>query len=244
MIDKPKMKIGIECHIQINSKSKLFSFSKNSYGYNVNKLINHIDLGYPGTLPSINKYIISSAVKLAHIIKGYINNKSFFDRKHYFYPDLPKGYQITQFHKPIANNGFIIIQEKNYQKKVFIDRIQIEEDTGKSFQKNKYHYVDYNRSGIPLIELVTKPNIETPTEAMNFVRTLRDIIRTLKISNGNMEEGSLRTDLNISIKQKQANSSRVEIKNINSIKFIGQAINYEMQRQTYLKKKIFYFSGN
>lgn len=243
MINKIIVKIGIECHIQINSCTKLFSSSKNKYGHFRNTLINNIDLGFPGTLPTVNNYVISSAIKLAHIIKAKIYNKSYFVRKHYFYPDLPKGYQVTQLHQPIAYNGFIFIDGENNKKKILIDRIQIEEDTGKSFQKTKYHYIDYNRAGVPLLEIVTTPCIKNSVEAMNFVQNLRNIIRTLKISNGNMDEGSLRTDLNMSIynPKNRCYDKRIEIKNMNSIKFIGQAINYEIKRQAYLKKKIFLF---
>jgi len=231
------IKIGIECHIQIRSQSKLFSKSQNKYEMFNNTFINSVDLGYPGTLPSLNKQIIKSAVYLCHLIHTHASYRSCFIRKHYFYADLPKSYQITQLREPISKGGFLLI---NTYKKVRIDRIQIEEDTAKSYYKNFYNYINYNRSGVPLIELITIPSIKNDLDAMAFVKTLKNLVKNSKISTGNMNEGALRIDINVSLQNKNSilTPQKIEIKNLNSVKFVGQAIRYEVKRQlSYIKKR-------
>jgi len=234
-----KVKIGVECHIQINSNSKLFSTSPNKYSNTNNNFINEIDLGLPGTLPSINKYVVNSALLLGHTLNSSINTHSTFVRKHYFYPDLPKGYQITQYKKPICTGGNLAIPVKNYKKIIKICRIQIEEDTGKSIhlKNSSFSFLNYNRSGIPLLEIVTEPNMYNKNEVIEFIKYLRSIIMSLNISSCDMEKGAMRIDLNISVSNSNIISNPIEIKNINSIKFLGQAVDYEINRQSILLKK-------
>jgi len=234
-----KIKIGVECHIQINSNSKLFSTSPNQYTIKNNNFINEIDLGLPGTLPNVNKYVVNSALLLGHALNSSINKNSTFVRKHYFYPDLPKGYQITQYKKPICTGGTVTVPLKEYNKIIKICRIQIEEDTGKSIhiEKSNFSFLNYNRSGIPLLEVVTDPNMYNKEEVIEFIKYLRSIIISLNISSCNMEKGEMRIDLNISISNLNIISEPIEIKNINSIKFLGQAIDYEINRQSLLLKE-------
>lgn len=234
-----KIKIGVECHIQINSNSKLFSTSPNKYTTTNNNFINEIDLGLPGTLPSINKYVVNSALILGHALNASIHTNSTFVRKHYFYPDLPKGYQITQYKKPICTGGYVAIPVKDYEKNIKICRIQIEEDTGKSIhlKNSAFSFLNYNRSGIPLLEVVTEPNMYNKYEVIEFIKYLRSIIMSLNISCCDMEKGEMRIDLNISVSNLNIISNPIEIKNINSIKFLGQAIDYEIQRQSILLEK-------
>ncbi len=239
MKDTPyKIKIGVECHIQINSHSKLFSNSPNKYTTKNNNFVNEIDLGLPGTLPNINKYVVNSALLLGHALNASINKNSTFIRKHYFYPDLPKGYQITQYKKSICTNGNVKIPINRYHKDIQIYRIQIEEDTGKSIhiKNSDFSFLNYNRSGIPLLEVVTAPNMCNKEEVIEFIKYLRAIIISLNISSCNMEKGEMRIDLNISVSNLNITSEPIEIKNINSIKFLGQAVDYEINRQSLLLK--------
>lgn len=229
--------IGIEVHAQLNTKIKLFSPMLIKHVKKQNTYSNDIDRGMPGTLPVINKNAIKLAIIFGKIINGKINNYITFDRKHYFYPDLPKGYQITQQNNPIIKNGFINIKtNENFKKKIKIKKANLEEDTGKILHNTQdmYSYIDYNRSGIPLLEIVTEPIITSSTEAINYLKKLHKILKTNKICKGRLELGEFRCDINISMKEKSSNklNKRVEIKNINSFKFIKNAIEYEIKRQT------------
>ena len=220
--------IGIECHIQLKTNSKLFSSTPNKFGCLPNTNIDIIDCGLPGTLPTLNKIVVNHAIALGLILKCDINKTSIFARKHYFYPDLPKGYQITQFDKPICENGFINIINNNKTSKINITRIHIEEDAGKNIHSHKTHtsYIDFNRAGVPLLEIVTKPDIKSANEAVLFIKTLQSIVRSLEISDGNMENGSIRTDANISVSINNQLGTKTEIKNLNSTKFLEQSINF------------------
>ena len=227
--------IGLEIHIQLNTKEKIFSRSKNKYGGIPNTLANIIDINFPGTLPVLNINVIKKAIKFGIAINGNINKISSFDRKNYFYPDLPKGYQISQFYNPIIKNGYINIYTDK-KKKIEIDRAHLEEDAGKLIHPNSkenFTKIDLNRAGIPLLEIVTKPTISSEKEAIEFLKTLHSLICYLGICDGNMQEGSFRCDANISIRKKNEIKlgTRTEIKNLNSFKFIEKSIKCEIERQ-------------
>lgn len=219
--------IGIEVHIELKTNSKVFSDTKNDYNSEANTNICEIDLGYPGTLPTVNEEVVRKAVKSGLALNCTINKKMHFDRKNYFYPDLPKGYQITQAKTPIAENGYIEIKDK----KIRIERIHIEEDTAKSLHKKDKTYLNYNRAGVPLIEIVSKPDMHTKEEAMAYLERLRETLFYLGVSDCKIEEGSMRADVNISISDTDTLGTRAEIKNIGSIKNVGLAIDYEIKRQ-------------
>lgn len=227
--------IGLEVHAQISSESKLFSRSSTEFGADPNMHVSLYDAAFPGMLPVVNEFCIDQAVKTGLAIDGKIHNISVFDRKNYFYPDLPSGYQISQLYHPIVTDGKIIISEdKANQKIINIERIHIEQDAGKSIHDLSPHfsYIDLNRSGIPLMEIVSKPDIRSSAEAMLYVKKLRMILKYIKTCNCNMEMGNLRVDANISIhKPGTPFGTRTEIKNINSIRFLGQALDYEIERQ-------------
>jgi len=227
--------IGIEIHAQIISQSKLFSGSSTLFGSEHNTQVSFVDAGMPGMLPVINSVCIEQAVKTGLGLNAKINNFSIFDRKNYFYPDLPQGYQISQFEQPIVGNGEIMIDlDGNTIKKVRIERLHLEQDAGKSLhdQHPSYSYVDLNRSGIALMEIVSMPDMSSAEEAQAYIKKVRNIMKYLQTCDGNMDEGSLRADINVSVR-KPGNELgiRCEIKNVNSIKFIGQAIEYEAKRQ-------------
>lgn len=227
--------IGLEIHAQLNTFSKMFSGEKISFGDLPNTNVGEITLALPGTLPSPNLEAIKKCILVGLACKSQIAEKVVFHRKNYTYPDLPKGYQISQDNLPLCSGGFIEIDiDKNKTKKILLKRIHIEEDTGKSFhceEKNESH-LDFNRAGSPLIEIVTEPCISSAQEAYEFVLEVRKLVRYLEICDGNMEEGSLRCDVNISIsKTEKIFGQRVEIKNLNSIKGVMMAINYEIERQ-------------
>lgn len=219
--------IGIEVHIELKTNSKVFSDTKNDYNSEANTNICEIDLGYPGTLPTVNEEVVRKAIKSGLALNCTINKKMHFDRKNYFYPDLPKGYQITQAKTPIAENGYIEIKDK----KIRIERIHIEEDTAKSLHKKDKTYLNYNRAGVPLIEIVSKPDMHTKEEAMAYLERLRETLFYLGVSDCKIEEGSMRADVNISISDTDTLGTRAEIKNIGSIKNVGLAIDYEIKRQ-------------
>ena len=234
-----KTAIGLEVHIKLNTSKKIFSNTCSLYNAVPNIQISAIDLGFPGTMPRVNKYIIKMAILFAISINSNIASIVKFDRKNYFYPDLPKGYQITQTGYPIALNGYLnIISENGIIKKIGIIRSNLEEDSGKLFhEKNKYTGIDFNRSGIPLLEVVSKPEICSSFDAIAFLQSLHLLVKNLKICDGNMQEGSFRCDVNISVCH--INSflgTRVEIKNLNSFKYIKKAIKYEIKRQMILLK--------
>ena len=227
--------IGIEVHAQITSESKLFSGSSTSFGSEHNTQVSFVDAGMPGMLPVINSICVEQAVKTGLGLNAKINNFSIFDRKNYFYPDLPQGYQISQFEQPIVGEGKITIDlEEGIEKEVRIERLHLEQDAGKSLhdQHPSYSYVDLNRSGVALMEIVSMPDMSSADEAQAYIKKLRNIMKYLQTCDGNMDEGSLRADINVSVRKPGDDlGTRCEIKNVNSIKFIGQAIDYEAKRQ-------------
>ncbi|MDC0071263.1 Asp-tRNA(Asn)/Glu-tRNA(Gln) amidotransferase subunit GatB [Rhodobiaceae bacterium] len=227
--------IGIEVHAQIISQSKLFSGSSTSFGSEHNTQVSFVDAGMPGMLPVINSVCVEQAVKTGLGLNAKINKFSIFDRKNYFYPDLPQGYQISQFEQPIVGEGKVIIDlEKGVEKEIRIERLHLEQDAGKSIhdQHPSYSYVDLNRSGVALMEIVSMPDMSSAEEAQAYIKKLRNIMKYLQTCDGNMEEGSLRADINVSVRKPGDElGTRCEIKNVNSIKFIGQAIEYEAKRQ-------------
>jgi len=227
--------IGIEVHAQIISQSKLFSGSSTSFGSEHNTQVSFVDAGMPGMLPVINSVCVEQAVKTGLGLNAKINKFSIFDRKNYFYPDLPQGYQISQFEQPIVGEGKVIIDlDKGVEKEVRIERLHLEQDAGKSIhdQHPSYSYVDLNRSGVALMEIVSMPDMSSAEEAQSYIKKLRNIMKYLQTCDGNMEEGSLRADINVSVRKPGDElGTRCEIKNVNSIKFIGQAIEYEAKRQ-------------
>ena len=233
--------IGIEVHAQIISNSKLFSGSSTSFGADHNTQVSFVDAGMPGMLPVINSVCVEQAIKTGLGLNAKINNFSIFDRKNYFYPDLPQGYQISQFEQPIVGNGMITIDLDNGESKnIGIERLHLEQDAGKSLhdQHPSYSFVDLNRSGVALMEIVSMPDMRSPEEAQTYVKKLRNIMKYLQTCDGNMEEGSLRADINVSVRKPGDDlGTRCEIKNVNSIKFIGQAIDYEAKRQINLIEK-------
>ena len=227
--------IGLEVHAQIISKSKLFSGASTDFGSEPNTQVSLVDAAMPGMLPVINKYCVEQIIKTGLGLNAQINKRSVFDRKNYFYPDLPQGYQISQFTQPIVGKGSIEIDLKDgSSKEIGITRLHLEQDAGKSvhdLEPNK-SYIDLNRSGIALMEIVSEPDIRSAEEAQEYVKKLRSILRYIGTCDGNMEEGSLRCDVNISVRKKgEELGTRCEIKNVNSIKSIGQAIDYEFKRQ-------------
>lgn len=227
--------IGMEVHAQIISQSKLFSGASTHFGAEPNTHVSFIDAAFPGMLPVVNGYCVDQAIKTGLGLNATINKKSFFDRKNYFYPDLPSGYQISQFHSPIVSDGYLDIElEDETTKKIRIERLHMEQDAAKCFHDKSptESLVDLNRAGVGLMEIVTKPDISSAYEACEFLKELRAILRYLKTCDGNMDEGSMRADINISVrKPNDPLGTRAEIKNVNSIRFISQAIGYEVERQ-------------
>lgn len=223
--------IGIEIHLELNTKTKMFSPAKIDFNAEPNTTANQIDLGYPGTLPLLNKEAVISGIKLAKALKMDIDTELHFDRKNYFYSDLPKGFQITQFFRPIGSNGKLLI-DQNTGFSVEIERIHLEEDTARQHH-GEVTQLDYNRAGVPLIEIVTTPCIRNAQQAVAYVSQIRQIALALGISNAKMEEGSLRADINISIRPKgiEKYGTKVEIKNINTFRGIAKAIENEISEQ-------------
>jgi aspartyl-tRNA(Asn)/glutamyl-tRNA(Gln) amidotransferase subunit B len=227
--------IGLEVHAQVLSKSKLFSGASTEFGAEPNSQVSFVDAGMPGMLPVINEKCIEQAVRTGLGLKAKINLSSIFDRKNYFYPDLPQGYQISQFKNPIVGEGEVTIDLKDGESRlVGIERLHLEQDAGKSLhdQHPDNSYVDLNRSGIALMEIVTRPDMRSSEEAAAFLRKLRAIVRYLGTCDGNMDEGSMRADVNVSVRKPGgALGTRCEIKNVNSMRFIAQAVEYEARRQ-------------
>jgi len=227
--------IGMEVHAQVLSKSKLFSGASAEFGGEPNDHVSFVDAAMPGMLPVINEYCVAQAVRTGLGIKAGINPRSVFDRKNYFYPDLPQGYQISQYKQPIVGEGTVTIDlEGGRQVEVGIERLHLEQDAGKSLhdQHPDMSFVDLNRSGVGLMEIVSKPDMRSADEAKAYVSKLRQIMRYLGTCDGNMEQGSLRADINVSVRRPGGElGTRCEIKNVNSIRFMGQAIEYEAQRQ-------------
>ena len=228
--------IGLEVHVQLSTKTKIFSSAPIKYGAPANSQVSIIDLALPGTLPSLNQEVVKKAIMFGLAINGTISENSQFDRKNYFYPDLPKGYQISQLDNPIVSNGTISIEINNKRINIPILRAHLEEDAGKSDHINfsPYTGVDLNRAGTPLLEIVTEPVLTSAKEALAYLKALHKLVRYIEISDGNMQEGSFRCDINISLKPKGSKElgTRAEIKNLNSFKFIEKAINYEYMRQS------------
>ena len=227
--------IGLEVHAQVTSDSKLFSNSSTKFGAEPNTQVSLVDAAFPGMLPVINEFCVKQAIKTGIGLKAQINKRSVFDRKNYFYADLPQGYQISQFKDPIVGEGKVILDMPNGQKEVGIERLHLEQDAGKSIHDMDPHntFVDLNRSGVALMEIVSKPDLRSPDEVNAYIKKLRSIMRYLGTCDGNMQEGSLRADVNVSVRLKGAKDfgTRCEIKNVNSIKFMQMAINYEANRQ-------------
>ena len=227
--------IGLEVHAQVISQSKLFSSASTKFGVAPNENVSFIDAALPGVLPVLNSFCVDQAIKTGLGLNCTINKISYFDRKNYFYADLPQGYQISQFHHPIISGGFVEIEDDEGNiKKVHLERIHIEQDAGKSLhdQSPTKSYIDLNRAGIALMEIVTKPEMTSGAEAAAFLRKLRSILRYLKTCDGNMDEGSMRADVNISLHRPGTPlGTRAEVKNVNSMKFIETAVNFEISRQ-------------
>jgi len=227
--------IGLEVHAQVLSESKLFSTSATKFGAEPNTQVSLVDAAFPGMLPVINEYCVKQAIKTGIGLKAKINKRSVFDRKNYFYADLPQGYQISQFKDPIVGEGKVILDMPDGQKEVGIERLHLEQDAGKSIHDldPKNTFVDLNRSGVALMEIVSKPDLRSPDEVNAYIKKLRSIMRYLGTCDGNMQEGSLRADVNVSVRKKGSKEfgTRCEIKNVNSIKFMQMAIEYEANRQ-------------
>ena len=227
--------IGLEVHAQVTSNSKLFSSSSTKFGAEPNTQVSLVDAAFPGMLPVINEFCVKQAIKTGIGLKAQINKRSVFDRKNYFYADLPQGYQISQFKHPIVGEGTVVLDMPNGQKEVGIERLHLEQDAGKSIHDidPQNTMVDLNRSGVALMEIVSKPDLRSPDEVNVYIKKLRSIMRYLGTCDGNMQEGSLRADVNVSVRIKGTEKlgTRCEIKNVNSIKFMQMAINYEANRQ-------------
>ena len=226
--------IGLEVHAQVSSEAKLFSSAATKFGAEPNSQVSLVDAAMPGMLPVINKECVRQAIKTGLGINAKINLFSVFDRKNYFYPDLPQGYQISQFKQPIVGEGFLEIEVSDGAKKIAIERLHLEQDAGKSIhdQHPSRSFIDLNRSGVALMEIVSKPDIRSGEEAGAYLKKLRSIVRYLGTCDGNMQEGSLRCDVNVSVRKPgEELGTRCEIKNVNSIRFVQQAIEYEARRQ-------------
>jgi aspartyl-tRNA(Asn)/glutamyl-tRNA(Gln) amidotransferase subunit B len=230
--------IGLEVHAQVISNSKLFSGSSTKFGAEPNTQVSLVDSAFPGMLPVINEFCIQQAIKTGLGLNASINTYSVFDRKNYFYADLPQGYQISQYKNPIVGEGEITLDLPDCSKKIRIERLHLEQDAGKSIHDldPSNTYVDLNRSGIALMEIVSKPDLRSPDEVNAYVKKLRSIMRYLGTCDGNMQEGSLRADVNVSVRKEGdvQLGTRCEIKNVNSIKFMQMAIMYEAKRQVEL----------
>ena len=236
MFDQEKYEavIGLEVHAQLLTKSKLFCGDSAEFGASPNTNISPISLAHPGTLPKMNKKVIEYAIKLGIALHCDIERNNYFARKNYFYPDLPKGYQISQHTTPICKNGFVTINLNSAERNVKLNRIHIEEDAGKSLHDvdENYTCIDLNRAGVPLLEIVSEPDMHSADEAYAYLTGIRKLVRYLGICDGNMEEGSMRCDANISIKPKGEKKlgTKVEVKNLNSIRNVKKAIEYEINR--------------
>ena len=230
--------IGLECHAQLLTNSKLFCSCSTRFGDAPNMNTCPVCLGLPGALPVLNRVAVALAVRAALGLNCSLNPESQWARKNYFYPDLPKGYQISQYDRPLAQHGFIEISVNGPIKKIGVQRVHMEEDAGKSLHEgfadsSRYTYLDFNRSGVPLIEIVSEPDIRSSAEANDYLKRLKEILEYLDVNDGNMEEGSLRCDANVSVRKvgEQKFGTRTELKNINSFRFVQKAIDFEIDRQ-------------
>ncbi|TBR81373.1 Asp-tRNA(Asn)/Glu-tRNA(Gln) amidotransferase subunit GatB [Campylobacter novaezeelandiae] len=226
--------IGLEVHAQLNTKTKIFCSCATSFGEKPNINVCPTCLALPGALPTLNEEAVKKAISFGKAVNATINKKSVFNRKNYFYPDLPKGYQISQFDIPIVENGEIFINIDGKNKRIGITRAHLEEDAGKNIHESSFSKIDLNRAGTPLLEIVSEPELRSSDEAVAYLKKLHSIIRFLDISDANMQEGSFRCDANVSIRPKGDTKlyTRVEIKNLNSFRFIQKAIEYEIKRQS------------
>ncbi|WP_421982297.1 Asp-tRNA(Asn)/Glu-tRNA(Gln) amidotransferase subunit GatB [Roseibium sp.] len=226
--------IGMEVHAQVTSEAKLFSGASTEFGKDPNDNVSLVDAAMPGMLPVINEECVRQAIRTGLGLKAQINLKSVFDRKNYFYPDLPQGYQISQFKQPIVGEGKILLDMPDEQVEIGVERLHLEQDAGKSLhdQHPSMSFVDLNRSGVALMEIVSKPDLRSSDEAKAYLTKLRTILRYLGTCDGNMDQGSMRADVNVSVRRPGGDfGTRCEIKNVNSIRFVGQAIEYEARRQ-------------
>lgn len=228
--------VGIEIHVEMKTKSKMFSLAPISFGLKPNTEVVAFDMAFPGTMPRVNKEAVRNAIRVSNALHMAIDPEIWFDRKNYFYSDLPKGYQITQQARPIGSEGYLVINVNGKDKKIGIERLHMEEDTCMQHHFSDYTLLDYNRAGIPLIEIVSKPEIRSGEEARKYVEKIREIVTFSNVSDGKMEEGSLRCDVNVSIRPYGSDKfgTKVEIKNLNSIANVEKAIDFEAKRQSEL----------
>lgn len=225
--------IGLEIHAQLKTAGKMFSSDSTAFGGGDNENTSPVSLGLPGALPVVNKKAVEYSMKTGLALNCSIRNKSVFARKNYFYPDLPKGYQISQYDEPLCENGWVEFLLDGERRKIGITRAHMEEDAGKSTHNGDHTLINLNRAGVPLLEIVSEPEIRHPAEAAEYARTVRKILRYLDVCDGNLEEGSMRCDCNVSVRRKGSKEfgTKVEIKNINSFRFVEKALEYEIQRQ-------------
>lgn len=228
--------VGIEIHVEMKTKSKMFSLAPISFGLKPNSEVVAFDMAFPGTMPRVNKEAVRNAIRVSNALHMAIDPEIWFDRKNYFYSDLPKGFQITQQARPIGSDGYLVINVNGKDKKIGIERLHMEEDTCMQHHFSDYTLLDYNRAGIPLIEIVSKPEIRSGEEARKYVEKIREIVTFSNVSDGKMEEGSLRCDVNVSIRPYGSDKfgTKVEIKNLNSIANVEKAIDFEAKRQSEL----------
>ena len=234
-----KAVIGLEIHAQLLTKSKLFSPDPSHFIAIENEHIHPVSLGLPGTLPVLNQKALMYSVQVGLALNCQVNKRAVFARKNYFYPDLPKGYQISQYEQPICENGYIEFEQEEKRKKVRIQRVHMEEDAGRFHHKGNCSLVNFNRAGVPLVEIVSMPDMHSPAEAAEMVRSIRKTLKYLEVCDGNLEEGSLRCDCNVSVQRISDHQygTRTELKNLNSFKFIEKAIEYEIKRQILILKE-------
>ena len=227
--------IGLEVHAELNTQSKIYCSCKNSFGAEVNTQCCPVCMGMPGTLPTLNEQVVASAVKMGYALNCTINPVSKQDRKNYFYPDLPKAYQISQFDIPLCENGYVDIWVDGKEKRIGVTRIHIEEDAGKLIHDNSFagSLVDFNRCGVPLIEIVSEPDLRSSKEAKAYLDTIKAIVQYIDVSDAKMQEGSIRCDINVSVMEKGSDTfgTRVEMKNVNTFSGAVRAIEYEAARQ-------------
>lgn len=225
--------IGLEIHAQLKTMSKVFASDSAEFGGGDNEHIGYVTMALPGTLPVLNRTAVEQSIKVGLALNSKINQKSIFARKNYFYPDMPKGYQISQYEDPLCLGGYVEFYFDGDIRKVNLVRAHMEEDAGKSTHHGQYSLINLNRAGVPLLEIVSEPEIRSPLEASEYARTIRSIVRYLDVCDGNLEQGSMRCDCNISVRRQgqQELGTKVEIKNVNSFRFVEKSIDYEIRRQ-------------